>query len=122
MTHGYTILVGAVVLPGAGEPPAEAIAWAFDTVLAIGDEGAVRSISRGDSHVLQARGGFVVPLADGPGVRWPPVTRLEVGGPPDLAVLDGDPRPTGASGPSPRTLAVVRGGRIVEGTLREVSP
>ena len=117
MTHGYSILVGAVVLPGGEEPAAEAIAWAFDTILAIGSDAAVRSISRGDSHVLDAAGGFVVPLEPSADAR------LEVGGPADLAVLDGDPRARTAPGRQPpRTLAVVRAGRVVGGTLREISP
>jgi predicted amidohydrolase YtcJ len=115
VTHGYTILVGAVVLPGGEEPPAEAIAWAFDTILAIGEEAAVRSISRGDSHVLDASGGFVVPP------EAPSSARLEVGGPADLAILDRDPR-IAAAGRSPRTLAVVRAGRVVSGALVELRP
>ena len=49
---------------------------------------------------------FVVPL-DQP---------LEVGAPADLAVLAADPR--GMQGPgSPRRVAVIRGGHVVEGSL-----
>lgn len=119
MTHRYTILVGAIVLPGAGESEAQAIAWAHDAVLAIGLEAEVRSISRGGSHVLDAAGGFVVPLDKNGVVRWPPATTLEVGGPADLAVLDADPRHEGSSPTVVR--AVVRGGRVIGGSLPEVA-
>lgn len=121
MTHGYTILVAALVLPGEGEPEAEAIAWAFDTILAIGPEDSVRAISRGDSHLLEARDAFVVPLGAGAAVRWPTAARLEVGGRADLAVLDADPRlATTAGPPAPAVRAIVRGGRVVQGTLSEI--
>jgi predicted amidohydrolase YtcJ len=113
MTHGYSILVGAVVLPGGEEPAAQAIAWAFDTILAIGSETAVRSISRGDSHVLDAAGGFVVPLEPSADAR------LEVGGPADLAILDRDPR-IATTGRLPITRAIVRAGRVVSGALAEL--
>ena len=98
MTHEYTLLVGATILPGGDLPACEAIAWAGDTVLALGSDAEVRAISRGDSHVLAFKGAFVVPLA----------APLEVGGPADLAVLAGDPRPGGAGG---EPIAVFRGGR-----------
>ena len=64
----------------------------------LGSDAEVRAISRGDSHVLAFKGAFVVPLA----------APLEVGGPADLAVLAGDPRPGGAGG---EPIAVFRGGR-----------
>ena len=103
MTHEYTLLVGATVIPGGGDPDRAALAWAMGTILALGSEAEVRAISRGDSVVLDAAGGFVVPLA-GP---------LEVGSPADLAVLRSDPR-LGAAG---EPLAVVRGGHVVAGRL-----
>ena len=82
MTHEYTILTGATVLPGSGRDPCEAIAWAEGTVLALGSEAEVRAISRGDSHLIAYPGAFVVPLGE----------VLEIGGPADLMVLAGDPR------------------------------
>ena len=83
MTHKYTLLVDAVVLPGGGAPDATAIAWAEDTVIAIGNSEDVASISRGDSHVFTLAGATVVPRDGGV---------LEVGGPADLEVVEGDPR------------------------------
>jgi predicted amidohydrolase YtcJ len=112
MTHEYTILTGGRVLPaGAADDAGEggrsgvatAIAWAAGTVLATGPDAAVLAISRGDSHFGELRGGVVVPLG-GP---------LEPGAPADFAVLD---RLPGAAG-TPRILAVVRGGHLVEGEL-----
>jgi predicted amidohydrolase YtcJ len=106
VTHEYTLLLGATVLPGGGAPPCEALAWAAGIILALGSEADVRAISRGDSHVMALGGRFVVPL-DGP---------LEVGAPADLAVLATDPRDAPGSG-APRRIAVLRGGHVVEGTL-----
>jgi hypothetical protein len=97
MTHEYTLLTGATILPGDGQAPCEAIAWAEGTVLALGTDAEVRAISRGDSHVMEFRGAFVVPLGKA----------LEVGGPADLVVLAGDPR-SGLAGEAP--IAVIRGG------------
>lgn len=101
MTHEYTLLLGATVLPGDDRPACEAIAWAEDTILALGGDAEVRAISRGDSHVLTYPGAFVVPL-DRP---------LEVGGPADLAVLAADPRAAPAGGRASVPLATFRGGR-----------
>jgi predicted amidohydrolase YtcJ len=114
VTHEYTILTGGVVLAtgAAGTvgvadvsdgAPATAIAWAEDTILAIGDDTTVRAISRGDSRFIDLRGAVVVPL-DGP---------LEPGSPADLAVLDR----VSQGGALPRTLVVVRAGRVVEGAF-----
>lgn len=82
MTHEYTILTGATILPGDDQPPCEAIAWAHGTVLALGSGAEVRAISRGDSHFLAYPGAFVLPLGE----------TLELGGPADLVVLASDPR------------------------------
>jgi hypothetical protein len=82
VTHEYTILTGATILPGGDRAPCEAIAWAHGTILALGLEAEVRAISRGDSQFLAYPGAFVVPLGE----------TLELGGPADLKVLAGDPR------------------------------
>ena len=95
--------MGATVLPGPGRPSCEAIAWAHDTVLAIGSEAEVRAISRGDSRVVSYPGAYVVPLGE----------PLEVGGPADLLVLGAPPGPAGQTDREP-PLAVVRGGIFLE--------
>jgi len=99
MTHEYTILFGGVVLPGGEAPPATAIAWAEDTVLAVGSDTAVRSISRGDSRFVDLHGARVEPAEDG--------AVLEPGSRADLVVLETDHR----------LIAVLRAGRVVEGSL-----
>ena len=115
MTHEYTLLVGGTVIAGGGAPVATAIAWADDTVLAIGTDEEVRAISRGDSHLVDLQGAWVVPLA----------SVLEMGGRADLAVFPHDPGPWPA--PDPETqlaeaqltgaLSVIRAGRVVAGAL-----
>lgn len=126
MTHEYTLLLGGTVIPGGGEADGTAIAWADDTILALGGDMDVRGISRGDLHVFDLGGACVVPLGPqysvGDPGTWPAGASLEVGGPADLAVLDGDPRVagagrTGAGATAARTLAVIRGGRVVAGAL-----
>ena len=102
MTHEYTILHGGTVLIGEGRPDCTAIAYAGDTVLFIGSDDYARGISRGDSHFVDLAGAFVAPGAES----------LEVGGPANLAVLDGDPRLASA-----KTLALIRAGHVVSGTL-----
>ncbi len=119
MTHEYTLLLGGTVMTGRSGPDAAAIAWAADTVLALGTEMEVRSISRGDSHVVRIPGRFVVPLAPGAEVAWPTDAVLELGGPADLAVLDGDPRlAAGLDGEGAigvHVLALIRAGRVETG-------
>jgi predicted amidohydrolase YtcJ len=104
VTHLYTLLLGGTVIPGGGQPEVSAIAWAGDMVIALGSDADVRAISRGDSHFVDLAGALVVPLGEG---------TLEVGGPADMAVLSADQR---------KTLAVVRGGRLVSGALPRASP
>jgi predicted amidohydrolase YtcJ len=121
MTHLYTLLVGGNVLARADAPPATAIAWAHDTVLAIGRDEDVAAISRGDSRLVDLAGATVLPLGPSGDLRWPPAGVLEVGGPADLAVLDEDPR----SRTSPAALepsALVRSGRVVAGRLPGAAP
>lgn len=121
MTHEYTLLLGGTVITGRSGPDVAAIAWAADTILALGTEMEVRSISRGDSHVVRIPGRFVVPLAAGAGGAWPTGAwpadaTLELGGPADLAVLDGDPRVAAAGGSGPaHVVAIVRAGRVETG-------
>lgn len=113
MTHEYTLLSGGRVIRGASQPDATAIAWAADTVLAIGTDEEVRAISRGDSHFVDLAGLTVVPLTADGTVRWPSGGVLEIGGRADLAVLArGDEAKA-----DPRTIAVIRGGRVVSGAL-----
>ncbi len=118
MTHLYTLLVGGVVIPGRDEPPVSSIAWAADTVIALGSDADVAAISRGDSHLVDLGGASVIPLGDAAAAVWPAHARLEVGGRADLAVLRTAPR--GADAPEERrlpALALVRGGRVVAGRL-----
>ncbi len=104
VTHEYTLLLGATVLPGGDAPACGAVAWAGDTILALGTDAEVRAISRGDSHVLTFPGAFVAPTG----------SRLEVGGQADLQVLGHDPRLEPGAGAAGRPIAVVRAGRLVE--------
>jgi predicted amidohydrolase YtcJ len=99
MTHEYTILFGGVVIRGGGAPDATAIAWAEDTVLAIGDDEAVRSISRGDSCFVDLAGARVVPAVAG--------EVLEPGMRADLVVLSAALRP----------IATIQAGHVVQGRL-----
>jgi len=92
VTHHYTLLIQGTVISGRDEPDVSAIAWAGDTVIALGSDDDVRATSRGDSHVIDLMGACVVPLGAGPEAYWPPHGALEVGGRADLAVLPSDPR------------------------------
>jgi hypothetical protein len=123
MTHRYTILVGGTVISGHDGPDGEAIAWAEDTVIALGSDAAVHAISRGDSDVVDLAGASVVPLGAGLDASWPVGATLEVGGRADLAILEGDPRRLGAPvGQRLSALALVRGGRVVAGRLPGGAP
>ncbi len=115
MTHLYVILVGGTVIRGRSAPDATALAWAGDTVLAIGTDEEMRAMSRGDSTVVELDGATVVPLQDG-GSVWPTNGRLEVGRPASFAIVAGDPRaPGGAAAVAVR--AVVRSGVLISGAL-----
>jgi len=145
MTHEYTILYDATVLTG-GEacPRAMALAWAADTILAVGDTATVRAISRGDSRFIALPGRLItlaparpdtverslreaVGMADTTGVeailasfRRPDPTQparcLEIGEPADLAIWSADPADL-APGEAERLRieAIVRGGRFTRG-------
>ena len=49
VTHLYTLLLGGTVITSPGQPDVSAIAWAADTVIALGSDDNVRAASRGDS-------------------------------------------------------------------------
>ncbi|HEY3336338.1 MAG TPA: hypothetical protein VGK16_13985 [Candidatus Limnocylindrales bacterium] len=98
MTHEYTLLLGGIVRPGGGAPDATALAYALDTVLALGTDDEVRAISRGDSHVVELAGRRVEAAA---GVV------LEPGAPASFRIVDA----------SAGVVAVVVAGRVVEGGL-----
>jgi predicted amidohydrolase YtcJ len=118
VTHRYTLFIRGTVILGRDEPDVSAIAWAADTVIALGSDDDVRGISRGDSHVIDLGGASVVALSEGPNVLWPPDATLEVGGHADLAVLESDPRLVDPQAQHELpALAVVRGGRVVAGRL-----
>lgn len=118
MTHRYTILSGGTVIPARGEPAVSAIAWAGDTVIALGSDEEVRGLSRGDSWFVDLAGSSVIPLG-GVDAAWPVDATLEVGGRADLAILAVDPRTDDApnAGRRQATVALVRGGRVVAGRL-----
>jgi predicted amidohydrolase YtcJ len=112
------LLVGGTVISGREEPDVSAIAWAADTVIALGSDDDVRGTSRGDSHVIDLAGAVVIGLGQDPDARWPSDATLEVGGRADLAVLESDPRQIDAPAGRPlSTRALVRGGRVVAGML-----
>jgi len=118
VTHRYTLLVGGTVISGREEPDVSAIAWADDTVLALGSDADIRRISRGDSHVVDLAGAFVLPLGDGHGASLPAVATLAVGGPANLAIVAKDPRRARADVDGELSpVAVVRAGRVVAGAL-----
>jgi predicted amidohydrolase YtcJ len=99
VTHEYTILTGGIVVCGGSAPDATAIAWAADTILAVGSDAAVRSISRGDSRFVELGGARVVPAVAG--------DVLEPGSRADFVVLAADRS----------RIAVLLAGRVVQGAL-----
>ncbi len=102
MTHEYVIALGGFIEGAHSDgPPATAIAWAFDRILAVGPDDVVEAISRGDSLFLDLDGQMVRALAvDGPAT-------IDVGAPADLAFeADG------------RVVATLRAGRFTEGDPR----
>jgi hypothetical protein len=117
VTHLYTILVRGTVLPGRDAPPFAAIAWAGDTVIGLGSEAEMRGLSRGDSHVVDLDGAFVLPLGPAVAAGWPPAATLEIGDRADLAIVAGDPRLDEPGGTTCPTLALIRDGVVVAGGL-----
>jgi len=144
VTHEYTILYDATVLTGdEGCPRATALAWAADTILAVGETATVRAISRGDSRFIALPGRLITLLPDRPeaverslreavgladasaadlilaSLHRPgpkdPVRRLDIGEPADLAIWSADPT-TLAPGEAGRLRleAIVRGGRFTQ--------
>jgi len=99
VTHEYVILTGGRILTGDGRPDCTAIAWAHDTILAVGADDDVWAISRGDSRLVQLDGARVEALN-------PPAT-LEAGARANLRVI-------GADGSA---LAIIRDGRLSQGSL-----
>lgn len=136
MTHEYTVLFGGTVMAGGGGSHATAIAWAGDTVIAIGNDADVRAISRGDSHFFDLAGAWVLPFGDVPDASWPTNatwqanlelpsdTVLDVGGRADLVVVEpsagnelGTIEVAGLGDRRQTLIAVVRRGQVVAGAL-----
>jgi predicted amidohydrolase YtcJ len=115
VSHLYVILLGGTVVRGAEAPDATGLAWAGDTVLAVGTDAEVRSISRGDSTVVDLDGATVVPLHGGE-PAWPTEGRLDIGLPASFAVIASDPR-TATAGADLEVMAVVRAGVVVSGAI-----
>lgn len=145
MTHEYTILYDTSVLTGDQAcPRAAALAWAADTILAVGETAAVRAISRGDSRFIALPGRAITLAPDRPeiverGLREAvsrgdrvaveailaemrdrgerrPGRRVEIGEAADLAIWSDDPTAL-APGEAGRLRldALVRGGRFTLG-------
>ena len=143
MTHEYVIAVGGTVKGvGCDDGPAPtAIGWAADRVLAVGSDGVVRTISRGDSIFIDIGGCAVTPAPGDPVAAEEllrtavatgrPVDALEMlasaglldsadplesGVPADLAFWSADPDAMPPdSAPSLRIVALVRAGAFTEG-------
>jgi predicted amidohydrolase YtcJ len=145
VTHEYTILYDAIVLTGDEAcPRATALAWAADTILAVGETATVRAISRGDSRFIALPGRLITPAPTRPhaleqGLReavaladtaraesilaslgrlapTDPVRCLRIGELADLAIWSADPAALAPrEAASLRIEAVVRGGRFTRG-------
>ena len=131
MTHEYVIALHGHIEPDPGGGSEEtALAWAAESVIAVGPDDVVRAISRGDSTFLDLCGCVVTPLPEAPShadslVREEKATgadvarllvesgllsaeaSLEPGAPADLAFWDD-------SG----LIAIVRGGHFTDGDVR----
>jgi predicted amidohydrolase YtcJ len=104
MTHEYTVATNGIVLGGSTRGTATALAWAEDTILAVGDDTTVRAVSRGDSTFVDLAGRAVsagLDPADATeqmreavrrGDRELGVAALEPGSPADLLIWSHDPR------------------------------
>jgi predicted amidohydrolase YtcJ len=109
MTHEYTVATNGFVLGGAGSGRATALAWAEDTILAVGDDATVRAVSRGDSTFVDLAGRAVSAGQDaagatarlrasvragsaGPGLEALGLDELEPGSAADLLIWSHDPR------------------------------
>jgi len=128
MSHQYTIATRGVVLSTGLTPNPTALAWADGTVLAVGDDAAVRALSRGDSTFVDLAGRAVSAGTDpdtavdrlrgavasgAAGTAADALPRLEPGSPADLLIWSSDPRrlePADAASLS--VVGVVRGGRL----------
>jgi hypothetical protein len=143
VTHEYVIALGGSVLSAGtpGEPAPTAVAWAADSILAVGSDEAVRAISRGDSIFLDLAGCAVSPAPSDPKgaenlLRAAAATgdpfdavellvraglvegdaRLEPGATCDLAFWSADPETaSSASAPLLRIVAIVRAGAFTHG-------
>jgi hypothetical protein len=115
VTHLYVILVGGTVVRGGDAQDATALAWAGDTVLAIGTDEEVRAVSRGDSTVVDLRGATVLPLHAGE-PAWPTDGCLDVGLPASFAIVTDDPR-IGSRASELLVSAVVIAGTVVNGAV-----
>ena len=104
MTHLYTVATNGVVLGNSSSGTATALAWAGDTILAVGDDTTVRAVSRGDSTFVDLAGRAVSAGRDVAeatqrmrevvrrGATDLSVGELEPGSPADLLIWSHDPR------------------------------
>ncbi len=83
MTHEYVIALGGIVLQSDVRPRPTAVAWAADHVLAVGSDGTVAAISRGDSTFIDLAGAAVTAAPDDPDAAQACLRQ---------AIRDGDPR------------------------------
>ena len=118
MTHEYTLLIGGTVITGRDEPDATAIAWAADTVIALGSDDEVRGrrAATRTSSTSEARVSWRWATARTPAGR--PTRRSRSAGPPIWRCWT----PTHVNwalqpGGRLRLSLVVRAGRVVAGGL-----